>query len=67
MHWLLTDKLIGTIGFVLVMVLLVVGPVSCAINENHEITERIKAACQGDLQESNRSAVCTLALTQTKF
>ena len=67
MHWLLKDKLIGTIGFVAFMIIIIGGPVSCAINENHEITERIKAACQGDLQESNRSAVCTLALTQTKL
>lgn len=44
---------------------LVLGPVACSIAENESITERVQAACQGDLSaDAARASACTLALTQ---
>ncbi|CAB4163451.1 hypothetical protein UFOVP810_22 [uncultured Caudovirales phage] len=44
--------------------IVVLGPVTCAMNDAQQITERTRVACSGDLTDAARSSVCTLALTQ---
>ena len=51
-------------GLLLLLALLGI-PAGCQMAEQREITERVRAACAGDLNgDAARSAACTLALTQ---
>jgi hypothetical protein len=50
---------------VLMFATLIGGPVSCSMVENRNITERVQAACSGNLStDAARASACTLALTQ---
>ena len=54
----------AAVAAVLLGAIAIGGPVACSIQEAQQITERVKAACVGDLNEAARSAACTLALMQ---
>jgi hypothetical protein len=54
----------ASIAAILCFGMLIGGPVSCAMQDAQQITERVKAACGGDLDSPSRSSACTLALTQ---
>ena len=51
----------------LLMALLVGGPVACSISADRQSTERVRAACTGDLvKDPARSAACVLALEYSR-
>ena len=50
---------------VVVVAVLVGGPVACDMEAERQHTERVRAACHGDLAaDAARAVACTLALTR---
>ena len=52
------------VAAVLIAMIIIGGPVSCAIHENRELTRRVDAACNGDLNEAARAIACVSAVNR---
>jgi hypothetical protein len=50
--------------FAVLGITLVLGPAACAAHDANQITERVRVACAGDLNDAARNAACTIAIMQ---